>query len=104
MVRNGPGSYSPARFGAEGSLEKYLIAAGFESVRRNLRAFPIEFESFEEYWQTLGVAMILGPEGDLPLRAAPEIREALRLGLAQPPNGNILLFNEAALILARKPG
>jgi ubiquinone/menaquinone biosynthesis C-methylase UbiE len=87
---------SSFRFSAPGTLENRLGAAGFVSVRRELRAFPVEFQNFDEYWTTLFPTY---PDGD---RTAAAIRQELRRKLVKPETGRILMFNEAAFVLARK--
>ncbi len=102
MTMKGPLGYSPVRFGTPGTLEGHLVAAGFRSVRRELRAYPIEFETFGEYWDTLtrGTTM---QSMDIPGRVLDEVRTELSEKMANPRDGSVLLCNEVALILARKP-
>jgi ubiquinone/menaquinone biosynthesis C-methylase UbiE len=100
ITRPGPWGLSPLRFSTPGSLESELTRAGFEDVRRKPRAFPIEFASFEDYWQT---ALRV-----VPLQAAHEasvsaIKEQLRAKIVNNGDGRMTLWNEAAVILAKNP-
>jgi ubiquinone/menaquinone biosynthesis C-methylase UbiE len=101
MAMRGPLGYSPLRFSAPGTLERHLSDAGFQSVRRELRAYPIEFKTFGDYWETLtrGTTM---QSMDIPGRVLDEVRSELSGKLANQRDGGVLLFNEVALILARK--
>jgi ubiquinone/menaquinone biosynthesis C-methylase UbiE len=87
---------SSFRFSAPGTLESRLGGAGFVSARRELRAFPLEFQNFDEYWTTV---FPTSPDGD---RMTAAIRQDLRRRLVNPETGRILMFNEAAFVLARK--
>jgi ubiquinone/menaquinone biosynthesis C-methylase UbiE len=102
MAMRGPQGYSPVRFGRPGTLERYLTAAGFQSVRRDLRAYPIEFETFEAYWETLTQGTTMRSMS-VPADVLEAVRTEIRPLMANPANGKVLLINEVALILARKP-
>ncbi len=98
--RPGPWGLSPLRFCSPGSLESELDRAGFRDLRRDVRAFPIEFPSFEDYWEAaIRVAPLRLPP-PAPLRA---IKEELRGRIPDSRNGRVTLWNEGALILARRP-
>jgi SAM-dependent methyltransferase len=104
LVSKSPAGFSPARFSEPGSLETLLAATGFSRVRRELRAFPLEFDSFDDYWRAVFEATPSG--GVLTRQPEPvlaEIRQELRTAMVNPKTGRIHMFNEAALILADKP-
>ena len=82
--------------------ERLLHRAGFRSIRRELRAFPLESETFEEFWDELMKANQKG-ETRVSEKNLSEIKEEMRRKLVHPKTGGILMFNEAALILAQKP-
>jgi len=99
------GSAGPSglRFSRKGSLEKHLVRAGFEPVRRELRAYPLEFASFDEFWD----AMLKGtPAAEMvkriPAQVLEQIKAEARGKLANPNTGGVYVHNEAALILAKK--
>ena len=99
------GSAGPSglRFSRNGSLEKHLVRAGFEPVRRELRAYPLEFASFDEFWD----AMLKGtPAAEMvkriPAQVLEQIKAEARGKLANPNTGGVYVHNEAALILAKK--
>jgi hypothetical protein len=97
----GPG---PARFSRPGQLEKVVAAAGFQAVRRESRAYPIEFESFDAYWDavTRGTPAIeIARRLDAATIAG--VQEESRARLVNGANGRILTYNEAILVLAKKP-
>jgi hypothetical protein len=102
MGMRGPLGYSPVRFGRPGTLEHYLTAAGFQSVRRDLRAYPFEFETFEDYWGTLTQGTTMRSM-EIPGLVLEEVKDELSKKMTNPKDGSVLLFNEVALILARKP-
>jgi ubiquinone/menaquinone biosynthesis C-methylase UbiE len=104
LMSGNPLGFSPTRFSKSGSLEKHLLRAGFESVRRLWFAHALEFPSFDSYWDM----MMDGNPGATVARKLPEstlaaIREELRGRLVSPRTGGVRLFNEAAIILAAKP-
>ena len=103
LLARSPLGYSPCRFSKPGSLEKLLNQAGFTSVRRDLRAFPLEFASFEEYWDTVMMFVPAGRKAELPSTVVDQVWERVRARLAHPRTGSVLLFNEAAFLLASKP-
>jgi len=102
LISGGPFGFSPARFCLPGSLERLLRRAGFQSIRRELCAFPLESETFEEFWDQL---MKADPTGGTRVseKILSEIKVEMRRKLVHPKTGGILMFNEAALILAQKP-
>lgn len=104
LVSKSPFGYSPARFSKNGSLEKYLHEAGLQSVRRVCCAYPLEFDNFDEYWKTM-METNLGttPAKNIPGKIMDAVREELRRRLVNPRTGAVQLFNQAAIILARKP-
>lgn len=98
--RPGPWGLSPLRFGPPGSLESELLRAGFHEVRRETRAFPIDFSTFDDYWNAATRIVPLHADcGSL----LPRVREILRRDLADHGEGKITLWNEAAIVLAKKP-
>ncbi len=104
LVSNGPTGFSPSRFCEEGSLERNLRRAGFDTVRRLLYAHPLEFATFDEYWET----MMKSNPGAVSLKKVPgdvlaAVREDLNKRLVNPVTGAVRLFNEAAIVLAKKP-
>src|SRR5947208_11733263 len=99
------GSAGPSglRFSRKGSLEKYLVRAGLASVRRELRAYPVEFAGFDEFWN----ALLKGtPAAEMIKRIHAQALEAsqaeTRGKLAHSDTGGVYVHNEAALILAKK--
>lgn len=105
LVSRGALGPSPMRFSAPGSLEKHLRRAGFQSVRREKRAYPLEFGSFEEYWE----AMVKGTPAkemasNLEASVLQEVKEELRAKMVNLTTGGILIYNEAAQVLGKKPG
>jgi ubiquinone/menaquinone biosynthesis C-methylase UbiE len=104
MTSTGSLGYSGMRFSRPGSLEKIMRDAGFQSLRRELRAFPLQFDNFDHYWEALTQGT---PAKERYSRLSPHIlaeaREEVRAKLANPTTGKIDVFNEAALILGRKP-
>jgi len=99
------GSAGPSalRFSRKGSLEKHLVRAGLASVRRELRAYPLEFAGFDEFW----VAVLRGTPASemvkrIPSQVLEEIKAEARGKLANPETGGVYVHNEAALILAKK--
>jgi len=99
------GSAGPSglRFSRKGSLEKHLVRAGFEPVRRELRAYPLEFASFDEFWD----AMLKGTSAAemvkrIPAQVLEQIKAEARGKLANPNTGGVYVHNEAVLILAKK--
>ncbi len=98
--RPGPWGLSPLRFCSPGSLESGLAAAGFQNVRREVRAFPIEFPSFEEYWEA---ATCIAPIYLPPPTSLREIKEELRSRIPDGRSGRVTMWNEGALILANCP-
>ncbi len=96
--------YSPSRFCEAGSLERYLHEAGLQSVRRQYYSFPLEFTSFDDYWNTL---MEANPRREtmreIPKAVTSSIQAELRRRLVNPRTNGVRLFNEAAIVLARKP-
>ena len=95
---------SPARFCRNGSLERYLHEIGLQSVRRVCCAYPLEFDSFDDYWKTMMEANPGSGSGkSIPRHIIDAVREDLRGRLVHPRTGEVWLFNEAAIILARKP-
>lgn len=104
LVSKSPFGDSPARFCENGSLEKYLHEAGLQSVRRVCCAYPLEFDNFDEYWETMMEAKAGGTsKKSIPGHIFDAVREELRGRLVNPRTGAVRLFNEAAIILARKP-
>ena|SRR5437867_8143200 len=105
LVSRGSVGPSGLRFSAPGSLERYLARAGFQSIRRERRAYPLEFAGFDDYLE----AMTKGTPGgrEMAARMPPaifaEIREELREKLVNPATGRILVYNEAAQVLAKRP-
>ena len=104
LVTRGATGPSGFRFSKPGSLEKHLRLAGFHSARRELRAYPMEFATFENYWD----AVVRGsPAGQLlnrvPAAGLEEITGELRSKLANPHTGAVYVHNEASLVLARRP-
>jgi len=93
---------SPARFGRAGSLERLLAAEGFVRIRRELRAFPLEFKDFDEYWETLSLATPMRDAIEKHPSELEKIRLELRRRIMPSPKGRVLLFNEAGLVLAAK--
>ncbi len=100
-ARPGPWGLSPLRFSSPGSLEAKLARAGFQDLRREMRAFPIEFPSFEEYWEA---AVCVAPLHLPPPTVLREVKEELRRRIPDRRDSRVTLWNEAALILARRPG
>jgi len=100
-TRPGPWGFSPLRFCAPGSLERELARAGFRDLRREMRAFPIEFPSFEEYWEA---AMCVAPIHRPPPNVIREIKGELRSRIPDRRDGRVTLWNEGALIFAKRPG
>ncbi len=91
------------RFSRKGSLEKHLVRAGLASVRRELRAYPLEFASFDEFW----AALLKGTAASEMVKRTPtqvleDIKAEARGKLANPDTGGVYVHNEAALILAKK--
>ena len=103
LLAKSPLGYSPCRFSAPGSLEKLLTRAGFTAIRRELRAHPLEFSSFDEYWETVMLFVPAKRKAELPSAVVDQVWERLRARLANPRTGGVLLYNEAALLLAAKP-
>lgn len=106
MLTNGRpgGPPAPLRFGTGSRLETHLTRAGLEIARREQKAYPIEFESFEHFWH----AMTCGsPAVDMVRRLPPsvleQVREETRAGLLQPERNDVYLHNEAILLTGRKP-
>jgi ubiquinone/menaquinone biosynthesis C-methylase UbiE len=103
LVSSLASGFSPARFSATGSLEKHLTRAGFQSVRRERRAYPLEFRSFEEFWDTLTRGTPARAMARLPATVIAEVKEEVRVHMMNPTTGALYFHNEAALVLARKP-
>jgi ubiquinone/menaquinone biosynthesis C-methylase UbiE len=102
MVSSVPPETSAARFGKKGSLEQLLAAEGFVRIRRELRAYPLEFSSFDDYWNTLSLATPMRDAIEKhPIQFA-KIRLELRRNFSPSRNGGLLLFNESGLVLAAK--
>lgn len=104
MTSTGSLGYSGMRFSRPGSLEKLMREAGFQALRRELRAFPLQFDNFDQYWEALTQGT---PAKERYSRLSPNIlaaaREEVRAKLADPTTGKIYVFNEAALVLGKKP-
>jgi ubiquinone/menaquinone biosynthesis C-methylase UbiE len=103
LVSSLASGFSPARFSATGSLEKHLTRAGFQSVRRERRAYPLEFRSFEEFWDTITKGTPARTMARLPAKVIAEVKEEVRAHMMNPTTGALYFHNEAALVLARKP-
>ena len=104
LVSNLASGFSPARFSATGSLEKHLTRAGFQSVRRELRAYPLEFRNFEEFWNTITKGTPARAMATrLPAKVIAEVKEEVCAHMMNPTTGALYFHNEAALVLARKP-
>ena len=80
------------------------MSAGFGLVRRELRAYPIEFRNCEEYWNTMtrgtparAMATLLPP------KVVAEVREEVCAQMTNPTSGDIYFHNEAALVFGTKP-
>ncbi len=104
LITRGAAGPSGFRFSKPGSLEKHLQRAGFHSIRRELRAYPMEFATFEDYWD----AVLRGsPAGQMlnqvPAAVLEEVKAEVRSRLANPNTGALYVHNEAALVLAKKP-
>ena len=96
--------FSPARFCKMGSLEEHLLNAGLQSVRRLQFAHALKYDTFDDYWDALLNTMPGGRSSrETPESVVSAIREELRARLVSPRTGEVRLFNEAAVILARKP-
>jgi ubiquinone/menaquinone biosynthesis C-methylase UbiE len=101
-LKRGAG-FSPARFGAAGSLERHLAEAGFGAIRRELRAFPLNFDRFHDFWETFTRATPMAVAvGKLPARVLEEVKQELRATMLDPRSGAVQLVNEAALVMAEK--
>jgi ubiquinone/menaquinone biosynthesis C-methylase UbiE len=96
--------FSPARFSGRGSLERHLVSAGFGLVRRELRAYPIEFRNCEEYWNTMTRGTpARAMAARLPPKVFAEVREEVCAQMTNPTSGDIYFHNEAALVFGTKP-
>jgi len=104
LSRPGRFGLAPARFSRAGSLERQLSAADLVPYRRDLRAFPISFPTFDHYWKALleGTPAKVTIE-KLDPRARGEVREEVYRTIELLPDKSIQLHNEAALIFAKKP-
>ncbi|HYK90510.1 MAG TPA: class I SAM-dependent methyltransferase [Acidobacteriota bacterium] len=103
-LAKGPSGFSPIRFCEKGSLERQLRATGFQTVRRVCSAYPLEFQSFDEYWTAMmAVSPCVNSARRIPAQTVDAVRKELRARLVSPRTGGVRLFNEAAIILARKP-
>jgi ubiquinone/menaquinone biosynthesis C-methylase UbiE len=99
-----PAGFSPCRFSRPGSLESLLSRSGFSRIRRELRAFPLEFAGPDEYWRDVFDATPAGQSANnLPPAVLNHVKREVRRALVDPRTGRILMFNEAALVLATKP-
>lgn len=104
MTSTGSLGYSGMRFSRTGSLEKIMRETGFQSLRRELRAFPLQFDDFDQYWEALTQGTPAKERySSLSPNILAEAREEVRAKLADPATGKIYVFNEAGLILGRKP-
>ena len=104
LVTRGPLGFSPCRFSKEGSLEKYLGAAGLHSIRRLHCSYSLEFENFDEYWHSTREICCPGSARKaVSEKLLEQVREELRKRLVQPKTGEVQFRNEAAIVLARKP-
>ena len=81
-----------------------MSEAGFQSLLRELRAFPLQFDNFDQYWKALTQGT---PAKERYSRLSTDIlaavREEVRAKLADPTTGKIDVFNEAALVFGKKP-
>ena len=104
LVTRGACGPSGFRFSKPGSLEKRLKRAGFHSIRRELRAYPLEFATFEDYWNaaTQGTPAIEMVKR-MPPKILEEVKAELRGKLANANSGGVYIHNEAALVLGKKP-
>ncbi len=75
------------------------------TARREQRAFPLEFASFDEYLEAMTKGTPGGREmaARLPPAIFAEVREELRTEWVDPKTGRILIYNEAAQVLGKKP-
>ena len=104
MTSTGSVGYSGMRFSRPGSLEKFMREAGFQSLRRDLKGFPMHFDNFDQYWEALTQGTPAKERySRLPPNILAEVREEVRTKLADPTTGKIYVFNEAALVLGKKP-
>ena len=78
-------------------------SAGFESVRRELRAYPLEFRNCEEYWNTITRGTPAGAMATrLPAKVIAEVKEEVCAQMMNPTTGVLYFHNEAALVLGKK--
>src|SRR5439155_25897378 len=79
LVTRGACGPSAFRFSKPGSLEKRLKRAGFHLMRRELRAYPLEFATFEDYWEaaTRGTSAIEMVK-KMPPQTVEEVKAELR--------------------------
>jgi ubiquinone/menaquinone biosynthesis C-methylase UbiE len=104
LVSQLPDGPAPGSLSVPGRLEALVTGAGFEIARREARAFPLEFDRFDGYWD----ALIRGtPAVEMSRRLEPrmldEVRREVQARIADPKTGRILVFNEALLLVCRKP-
>lgn len=104
LITRGTFGVSAARFCSPGSLEKHLSRAGFQSPRREPRAYPLEFSNFDDFWHGVTHGTVGGLTRIQTLAPAlrDEVMEEVRSRLVGT-DGGIYVHNEAALILAQKP-
>ncbi len=104
LISGNHAGFSPSRFCEKGSLERYLSDARLHSVRRVRFAYALKYDNFEEYWDALLNAMPGGSASrTMPEPVVSAIREELRARLVSPRTREVRLFNEAAVVLAKKP-
>jgi SAM-dependent methyltransferase len=104
LGRSTPGRLSPLRLWRPGFLEKLLVRAGFGQTRREWRALPLEYSSFNSYWEAFVRGTPMAPDfAGVPDDSLAEIKSELRDQFVNPRTGEVLMWNEAALVLARKP-
>lgn len=103
MSSRSPAGFSPARFGADGSLERELVAAGFVDVKRDRSQHRLEYPSFDSFWQALAEgtpAKLSLARLSAPVVAA--VRSDLRRALPMMDDGRVVLDNEVAFITGRR--
>jgi hypothetical protein len=95
---------TPLRLWKPGALETLLSDAGLVPTRRDCRAFPLVYASFEAYWESFIQANPASLDlGDTPEGIVADLRTELRDQFVSPRTGEVLIWNEAALVLAAKP-
>lgn len=104
LMKRGPNGFSPCRFAGDGKLERILTRGGFTSIRREMRAYPMEYATFDELWDALESGTTAGLRfRNYTTSVVSNVRSSLRRQFVNPRTNEVLLFNEASLILAKKP-